>query len=124
MPRKEKMPEPFFEPFRVLKYYDEKSKFFVAHCLETGNVVSADDENTLTDMIKELLEDEISYAIVHKNLKNLFSSPAPLDIRTSWYKAAQENGTKTIPLNISARELRLDEPDEASTEVKIANAAA
>ena len=80
----------YFEPFRVLICHDEKNSFFVAHCLETGNVVTADDKDTLKEMIKELLEDEISYAIVHNNPKNLFSSPASFEIRNQWLKAAEK----------------------------------
>ena len=114
----------YFEPFRVLLFHDEKSKFFVAHCLETGNVVTADDPEILKEMIKELLEDEISYAIVHNNPKNLFSSPAPFEIRTRWLKAAEKTAPDILTLDISARELRLDDSDMRPTQVRIANAAA
>jgi hypothetical protein len=113
--------EPFI-PLRVLVEYDKKYKFFVAHCLQTGNVVTADDADTAEEMIKELLGDEVTYAISHNNLKNLFSSPAPMDVWKRWSITAAQNGTKTFKLDIIARELKLDEPDVS--EVKVARAAA
>jgi len=111
-------PEPFID-LRVLVEYDKKHKFFVAHCLQTGNVVTADDSDTAVDMIKELLVDEVSYAIVHSNLRNLFASPAPLEIWKRWSTNVAKYGSTKEKLNITARELRLDEP-EMMPEVKVA----
>jgi hypothetical protein len=113
--------EPFI-PLRVLVEYDQKYKFFVAHCLQTGNVVTAEDADTAEEMIKELLVDEVTYAITHNNLKNLLSSPAPMDVWKRWSVTAAQNGTKTFKLDIVARELKIDEPDVS--EVKVARAAA
>ena len=88
---------------RVLLRYDEKYRVNVAHCIETGNVVTAESEGEARTMIKELLEDEISFALSQKSLKNLFSSPAPLDVLVEWMKAAQE-GTETVKLDVDIKE--------------------
>jgi hypothetical protein len=110
--------EPFIV-FRVLIEHDPKYRLYVAQCLQTGSVVTADDTKTVESMMKELLEDEISYAVVHNNLKNLTSTPAPLEIWKKWSKAAAITKPTRVTLNITAKELRLDEPEMVS-EVKVA----
>lgn len=120
MPINEKTNFPFFE-WRVLLEYDPKYKIFVAQCLQTGSVVSADDPTTAEEMIKELLEDEITYAIEHNNVKNLVSSPAPLDVQVRWQKAAEKEEPRIILLKIRAEELKLD---RAELETRIEFAAA
>ena len=112
--------EQSFMDLRVLVEYDQKHKFFVAYCLQTGSVVTADDQDTAVDMIKELLVDEVSYAIVHSNLRNLFASPAPLEIWKKWSTNAAKHGSQREKVVIVARELRLDEPE---MEVNVARAA-
>ena len=112
---------PLFE-WRALLEYDSKYKIFIAHCLETGSVVSADDPDTAKEMIKELLEDEITYAIERKSLKNLLSSPAPLDVHIRWQQAAEKTPPEKMTLNIRAEELRLDRPD-VETRIDFAAAA-
>lgn len=111
---------PFFR-VRVLLEFDETYKVFAAHCLETGNVVTADSTEEAREMIKELLEDEISFAIEHRNLKNLYSSPAPLEIWQKWMQAAKEKTPEIIHLNSSAHEIMLD---DEPTEVTIAQTTA
>ncbi len=66
--------------FRVLPYYDSAHKYFVAQCLETGSITTAEDSETVMEMMVELLEDEASYAVKHDNLGNLYSAPAPKDV--------------------------------------------
>jgi hypothetical protein len=108
--------EPKFIQLRVFTEFSEAHKVFVAYCLETGGVVTADDEDTLKDMMKELLEDELTYALRHKNLANLFSSPAPLDIWKKWYEAAKKGQPESIPLDIDTSEAfpgLLEVPSEA-----------
>jgi hypothetical protein len=72
---------------RVLLRYDTKYNVHVAHCIQTGSVVTSDSQDDVLEMMKELLEDEISFAIRNKNLKNLFSSPAPLEVHLQWLQA-------------------------------------
>lgn len=119
---KERNLEPFFRPMRVLLEFNQAYRIWTAQCLETGSVITADSSDMAKEMIKELLEDEISYAIEHRNLKNLYSSPAPIDIWTKWFQAAKENEPEVINLNVSTREIMLD--DESETQVTIAQTAA
>jgi hypothetical protein len=71
---------------RVLSEYDSLYNIYVAQCLETGSIVSADDPATLEDMMTELLADEVGHAVEHKNFANLFSTPAPPDVWVRWLK--------------------------------------
>ena len=91
--------ELFLNPLRVLAEYDTTYKTHVAYCLETGSVVTAETADDLKTMMKELLEDEISFAIANKNLTNLFSTPASFDVFLKWQEAAK-NGVEDITLDI------------------------
>jgi hypothetical protein len=103
--------------FRVLIGFDSGYNTFVARCLETGSVATAGDAETAEDMIKELLMDELKYALEHDNLANLYSSPAPIDVWLKFRQATQD-GVSPIPMQraVRARE------EEVSTEIKIAQA--
>jgi hypothetical protein len=109
---------------RVLSEYDKQFGVHVARCLETGHVVTADDATTAIDMMREILEDEINFAIEHQNLPNLFSTPASFDVWVRWRRAVagQKRKPEMILLNIDARELRLDNEPEVSTELRITSA--
>lgn len=112
-------PYNFFR-LRILARYDEHFKIYVAQCLETGSVATADDQDTLLEIMTELLEDEIGFALQHKNLSNLFSTPAPHDVWIKWRKAAKKGNLQTLPLNVEIKEL----PDEeTSAGVAFADAA-
>src|SRR5258708_1238430 len=88
--------ESFLNPLRVLAEYDTAYKTHVAYCLETGSVVTAESFDDLKSMMKELLEDEISFAITNKNLTNLFSTPAGFDVFVKWQEAVEKNGVEDI----------------------------
>jgi hypothetical protein len=103
---------------RVLLRYDDKYAVHVAHCIETGNVVTADSSEEAESMIKELLEDEILFALKHQNLKNLFSSPARLDVLVMWMNAARENGTRNVVLDINFKEVELPEIEPQNSNIK------
>ena len=105
---------PLFD-LRVLLRFDENSRIHVAQCLETGNVVTADSAEEARLMIKELLEDEIHFALKYRNIKNLFSSPAPLDVLVQWVQAANEQQPDSEPLNIDFREAELQEIEPKNT---------
>lgn len=77
---------PMFQ-FRALAYKDETYKLWVCVCLETGSTTTADTPEENEKEMLELLEDESDYAIEHKNLKNLFSSPAPFGKWIEWQSA-------------------------------------
>jgi hypothetical protein len=81
-------------PMRALAEYDEKYGFYVAYCLETGSVTTADDMKTVLVMMKEVLEDEVSRVMKSRNLSNFFSTPAPFEIWEKWEKFAQEHPGK------------------------------
>jgi len=90
----------FLNPLRVLAEYDTTYQTHVAYCLETGSVVTADNRDDLKSMMKELLEDEVSFAFEKKNLTNLLSTPAPFDIWVKWQEAVEKNGVEEIPLDL------------------------
>ena len=112
-------------PMRALAEYDKKYGFYVAYCLETGSVTTADDMNTVLDMMKELLEDEVNRVLKSKNLSNLFSNPAPFVVFEKWQKLAMER-----PEEIGKMKLDLKFPKagadgrESSTTVAVLRAAA
>jgi hypothetical protein len=97
-----------FIRFHVYSYYNEESRRHVAQCLETGNVVTADDEETLKSMMIEVVEDELAFALEHENIKNLFSTPAPFDVWMK-YLEASKNSPEILPLNVQVGELTTDE---------------
>ena len=101
--------------FRVLIEWDSGYNVFVARCLETGSVATASDADTAEDMIKELLIDEVTFALEKDNLANLYSAPAPLDV---WLKYRQvlQSGVPSKPMQraVRARE------GEVPAEIKIA----
>jgi hypothetical protein len=110
---------PLFE-FKVLIEFDQRFRVFVGYCLETGSVVTADKPDMAKNMMKELLEDEISFAIQHNNVRNLLSSAAPLEIWKKWQEAAKAMKPEIVELNYTAQEIALDEPE---VELSIATAA-
>ena len=120
MPKTEISHEDFRSLFnlRVLLRYDEKYAVHVAHCIETGNVVTADTPEDAQEMMKELLEDEIAFALQHRNLRNLFSSPAPLDVVIQWVNAAQEKEPTTVYLDVNFKELELPEIEPKNADLK------
>ncbi len=88
---------------RVLALYDENYKTVVAYCLETGSVVTGDDPVLLKDEMRELLEDEISFAIKTRNFANLFSSPAPFEIWEKYQEAEQTHKPEQMELFAQGR---------------------
>jgi len=79
---------------------DERFEVEVAYCLQTGSVATADDFDTVWVMMKELLEDEITYALKYENLANLFSNPAPTEIWRKWYELSQKVEPEIMKLEI------------------------
>jgi len=90
-------------PMRVLAELDQKYGFYVAYCLETGSVTTADDMNTVLDMMKELLEDEVTRVLKSKNLSNFFSTPAPFEVREKWVKLAMERPDEIGRMNLDLK---------------------
>ncbi len=88
--------------FRVLLEQDSDYNVFVARCLETGGITTADDSETAKDMMQELLMDEVIYALEHRDLANLYSSPAPYDVWTRC-RNAERDGTPSKPMRKAVR---------------------
>ena len=51
---------------KVLIGFNDTYQVYVAQCLDTGSIVTADDVETVKSMIKEVLEDEITFALEQK----------------------------------------------------------
>jgi predicted RNase H-like HicB family nuclease len=102
--------EPLFI-FRVLIEWSNDYNVFVARCLETGNVATASSTEVAEDMIKELLIDEVTFAVNEDNIENLYSSPAPLEI---WmrYRSAVQQGVSSKPMQRAIRATNEEVPAE------------
>jgi hypothetical protein len=97
--------------FRVLIDFDSSYNTFVARCLETGSVAAADNADTVEDMIKELLMDEVTFAVGRNNIADLYSSPAPLDIWLK-YRQASQHGVPSEPMSRAVRASNEEVPAE------------
>ena len=103
---------------RVLIEFDPRYSIYVGYCLETGSVISADDVETAEDMMKELLADEIAFALENNNLRNLLSSPAPLEIWRKWQEAYEKSPSEPEELIVNVR----PEPAKPEAELSFATA--
>lgn len=101
----------------VLVEYDGDYNTYVARCLQTGSVATADDPDTVVDMIKELLADEVSYAVERDTLANLFSRPAPMAIWNRFSRAIQAQAMPPKPMQ---KAVTSGNSEEVSTEITIA----
>jgi hypothetical protein len=106
---------------RVLTEFNQNYKVYVSRCLETGHVVTADCVEIATDMMGELLTDEITFAIRHENLPNLLSDPSPLDVWTRWLESSRNEDVERRTLHIDANNLRFGDESNVSIEVAFAN---
>ncbi len=114
-------------PLRVWGEYDSKYEVYVAYCVETGSVTTAEDIETALDMMRELLEDEVSRVMVTKNVGNLFSTPAPIEIREKWTRRASElrpDQIGVMKLNIKVPTTGGKDAGDTSTKVAVLRAAA
>ncbi len=102
--------------FRVLVEFDGDYNVYVARCLETGSVATADDSGTVIDMIQELLMDEAAYALEHDSLVNLYSRPSPISVWNRFVSAAHALAPKPAQRAIIPRSIG----QEVSTEIAIA----
>jgi hypothetical protein len=105
---------------RVLIEFDGNLKYFVAHCLETGNVATATTEEMAKEMILEILHDEVAFALEHADLSNLFSKPAPLSIWLKWHDSQENVVEELLPVQAKPP-LRINEKKACT--VKVSKAA-
>lgn len=82
--RAEKLRKTIRPRLRSVVRYDENYKVFIARCLETGSVATGDTAELAGEILSELLDDEVAFAIEHNNLSNLFSSPASPEVWLEW----------------------------------------
>ena len=112
------------DPLKVFLEFDTTYGIYVAQCLQTGHLVTADDPEAAKEMIVELLEHEVSLAISANDLSTLVATPAPLIVRVKWQLAAQTQKLEEHVIKVHGevpRELRMMIGQaEVETEVRIA----
>ena len=81
------------DPLKVFLEYDTQYQVYVAQCLQTGHLVTADDPETAKEMITELLEDEVSLAVKNNDILSLLSNPAPMPL---WFKFDLASKVKVV----------------------------
>ncbi|HET9182805.1 MAG TPA: hypothetical protein VFP59_11780, partial [Candidatus Angelobacter sp.] len=89
--------------------YDPQYEVYVAQCLQTGHLVTADDDKTVKEMITELLHDEVSLAVKNDGISRLLSHPASSDLFYKWdmVKQAMPERIEQTTIEISGEELNL-----------------
>src|ERR1700687_976076 len=100
------------DPLKVFLEFDTDYQIYVAQCLQTGHLVTADDPKLAKEMIAELLEDEVSVAVKANDLSNLLSHPAPMELFFKFQIASQVPGAledgRTIRVSgVVPQELRM-----------------
>ena len=111
------------DPLKVFVEYETQYEIYVAQCLQTGHLVTADDANTAKEMIKELLQDEVSLAVKNNDIR-LLSNPAPMLLWVKFELAEKTNGADTDTIKVEgefSQELRvLIGHAEVKTEIRFA----
>jgi len=99
------------DPLKVFLEFNEQYQVYVAQCLQTGHLVTADDPEMAKEMITELLEGEVSQAIRANDLSSLLSNPAPMSLFYKFELAAKVpsalDETRTIRVSGVPQELRV-----------------
>jgi hypothetical protein len=118
------------DPLKVFLEFDPEYQVYVAQCLQTGHLVTADEPKMAKEMIAELLEDEVSFAVKANDLSSLLSHPAPMELFFRFEIASQVPGAledgRTIKVSgVVPQELRLlvgqdYRSVEVRTEIRIA----
>jgi hypothetical protein len=121
------------DPLKVFLEFNEQYQIYVAQCLQTGHLVTADEPEMAKDMITELLEGEVSQAVRANDLSSLLSNPAPMSLFFKWELASKVPSAmdKTRTIRISGgvpQELRVlvgqdYHAVEVQTEIRIATGA-
>jgi hypothetical protein len=111
------------DPLKVFVEFDSQYEIFVAQCLQTGHLVTADSVELAKEMIVELLEHEITLAFQADDLSELLSNPAPVELFVKWVLASKQklDERKIVTHGEVSKELRLLLGQaEVETEVRIA----
>src|SRR5438045_1187257 len=112
------------DPLKVFVEYDTQYQVYVAQCLQTGHLVTADDAATAKEMIRELLADEVSLAVKNNDISSLLSNPAPMEL---WFKyeiaskvkESMESSTITIEGEVPQKLRMLVGHSGVATEIRI-----
>jgi len=97
--------------FRVWLEQAEDSEHFVAQCLETGAVATADAADTAMSIIEEVLESEAALALDSDDFTNLYASPAPVDVWFKWNAMAEQHDPTETFFEIKSRKKPSLEPE-------------
>jgi len=89
------------DPLKVFLEYDTEHEVYVAQCLQTGHLVTADDPKLAKEMIAELLEDEVSFAVKANDLSSLLSHPAPMELFFKFEIAARAGEPEQRTIRVS-----------------------
>ena len=112
------------DPLKVFVEYDSQYQVYVAQCLQTGHLVTADDPEMANEMIVELLTDEIEIAVANGDLSSLLSNPAPMELWLKYELAATTKAPQQRKIRVHGefpQELRLLVGQaEVETEIRIA----
>jgi hypothetical protein len=121
------------DPLKVFLEFNEQYQVYVAQCLQTGHLVTADEAEMAKEMITELLEAEVSEAVRANDLSGLLSNPAPMALFFKFALAEQVpsamDETRTIRVSGGVpQELRVVVGQdystvEVKTEIRIATGA-
>ena len=92
--------------FRVFINFDENYGAYVAHCLDTGAVATADTLEEAEELITSILKNDFRIAIEQKSLESLFRGrgQAPWEAAAGWHEvnASSPEQLKRITLEVSA----------------------
>ena len=77
---------------------DQEGKVWIARCLETGNVTSANSYDRVREMILDILRGEVLYARKYNNIKALFRSPIPQDLLDRWNEITRDHPPEEVAL--------------------------
>ena len=80
--------------FRALVSFHSTYGVFVAECLETGHVATADTQPMAVEMLQELIVDEVQFALKNDNLRSLLSSPLRLHEFMRWADAKAKRASQ------------------------------
>lgn len=93
--------EGLFDPLRVFVEFDTQYEIWVARCLQTGHLVTANNPDKAKEMITELLQDEISFAVSSGDFSQLLSNPEPLETWIKWKMAWAVNPDDERKIKVS-----------------------
>ena len=77
--------------FRALISWSWDYRVWIARCLETGSVATADDPQLCREMIAEIVQDELQYSLAHRSLRGLLECPSGGQTWVDFQSATEES---------------------------------